>query len=119
VIGAAIQGLGQAFVEEAVYAEDGQLLTSTFAEYGMLRAKDVPPVRSEFLETLSPLNPLGAKGIGEAGAIAAPAAVANAVLDALAPHHIRHLDFPFTPERLWRALQGSSDASVGHESNEE
>lgn len=101
VIGAIVQGLGQALVEEVVYAEDGQPLTSTFAEYGLLHAKDIPAIRTAFLETLSPFNPLGAKGIGEAGAIATPAAVANAVLDALAPL-VSHLDFPFSPERLWR-----------------
>ena len=61
-------------------------------------------VASEFLETLSPLNPLGAKGIGEAGCIATPAAVANAVMDALAPLGIRHLNFPFTPRRVWEAI---------------
>ena len=104
VIGGSVQGLGEALFEEAVYGEDGQFLTSTFAEYGIPRAVQVPPVASEFLETLSPLNPLGAKGIGEAGCIATPAAVANAVMDALAPLGIRHLNFPFTPRRVWEAI---------------
>jgi carbon-monoxide dehydrogenase large subunit len=103
VIGAAIQGLGQALVEEGVYADDGQPLTTTFAEYGLIRAKDAPSIRTAFMETPSPFNPLGAKGIGEAGAIATPAAVANAVLDAMAPTSVSHLDFPLSPERLWRA----------------
>ncbi len=112
VIGATVQGLGQALVEEVVYGEDGQLLTSTFADYGLLRPAQVPPVASQFLETRSPFNPLGAKGIGEAGAIATPAAVANAVLDALVPLRIRHIDFPFTPEKLWHLLQTSQEGQT-------
>jgi len=108
VIGAAIQGIGQAFVEQAIYDSDGQLLTGTFTEYGLLRAPQAPPIVSEFLETPSPLNPLGVKGVGEAGAIGMPAALANAVLDALAPLGIRHIDFPFTPARLWGLLSAKS-----------
>lgn len=104
VIGAVAQGMGQTFYEEVVYGDDGQLLTTTFAEYALARAPHVPEVTSEFLETLSPLNPLGAKGIGEAGTIATPAAIANAVCDALAPLGIRHLDFPLTPPRIWQAI---------------
>ncbi|TMI77028.1 MAG: xanthine dehydrogenase family protein molybdopterin-binding subunit [Bacillati bacterium ANGP1] len=104
VIGGLVQGLGEALAEEVVYGEDGQFLTATFAEYGIPRAEQVPEIVSEFLETPSPLNPLGAKGIGEAGCIATPAAVANAVMDALAPLGIRHLDFPFTPRLVWEAI---------------
>ena len=85
-------------------AANRQFLTATFAEYGIPRAEQVPEIVSEFLETPSPLNPLGAKGIGEAGCIATPAAVANAVMDALAPLGIRHLDFPFTPRLVWEAI---------------
>ncbi len=107
VLGAIAQGLGQTFVEEAVYDDSGQALAGTFMDYGILRAAHVPLVTSEFLETPSPLNPLGAKGIGEAGAIGTPAAVANAVADALAPLGIRHVDMPFTPAKLWRVLQES------------
>src|SRR2546430_12856977 len=107
VIGGSVQGLGEALFEEAVYGEDGHVLTSTIAEYGIPRAVQVPPVASEFLETLSPLNPLGAKGIGEAGCIATPAAVANAVMDALAPLGIRHLNFPFTPRRVTQPDRGA------------
>ncbi|MGH2400444.1 MAG: xanthine dehydrogenase family protein molybdopterin-binding subunit, partial [bacterium] len=105
VIGATVQGLGQAFAEFVVYSEDGQQLTASFADYALLRAGDVPTVHSEFLETPSPLNPLGAKGIGEAGTIAAPAAVANAVMDALSPLGVRHVDFPFTPTRIWELIR--------------
>jgi len=104
VIGAAAQGLGQALCEEVVYGDDGQLLTATLLEYALVRAPHVPEVASELLDTASPLNPLGAKGIGEAGTIATPAAVANAVCDALAPLGIRHLDFPLTPRRIWQAI---------------
>lgn len=110
VIGATVQGLGQAFSESVVYAEDGQPLTASFMDYALLRAGDAPVVHSEFLETPSPLNPLGAKGIGEAGTIAAPAAVANAVMDALAPLGIRHVDFPFTPARIWELIRTSKRA---------
>jgi carbon-monoxide dehydrogenase large subunit len=102
VIGATAQGLGQALVEEAVYDEDGQLVTASFADYGLLTAWEVPEIVSDFVETPSPLNPLGAKGIGEGGAIAAPAAVANAVVDALGGADV---DPPFTEGKLWEALR--------------
>lgn len=113
VIGAAAQGLGQACLEEVVYGEDGQLLTTTFADYALARAPQVPPLTTTFLETLSPLNPLGVKGVGEAGAIATPSALANAVLDALAPLGIRHLDFPLTPRRIWDAIATATASRVG------
>ncbi|MGQ0550044.1 MAG: xanthine dehydrogenase family protein molybdopterin-binding subunit [Armatimonadota bacterium] len=109
VLGAIAQGLGQVFVEEAVYDRDGQPLTATFADYALLRAGDVPAVVTELLETPSPLNPLGAKGIGEAGAIGAPAAVANAVMDALSPLGVRHVDMPFTPAKLWEIISAGGD----------
>lgn len=105
VRGATVQGLGQAFREEAVYDDAGQLLTATFTDYALLRAGDVPAMESEFQETPSPFNPLGAKGIGEAGAIGTPAAVANAVIDALAPLGITHVDLPFTAPKLWGILR--------------
>jgi carbon-monoxide dehydrogenase large subunit len=104
VIGASVQGLGEALVEEAVYDDAGQLLTATFMDYGLLRAAHTPPIVSAFIETPSPHNPLGAKGVGEAGTVAAPAAVANAVLDALAPLGVRHVDMPFAPSKLWRLI---------------
>jgi carbon-monoxide dehydrogenase large subunit len=106
VMGSAAQGVGQALFEEAVYDDAGQLLTGHLAVYGMPSAVEVPPVQSELLETPSPFTPLGVKGLGESGAIAVPAAVANAVADALAPLGVRHLDPPYTPERLWRVLGG-------------
>ncbi len=102
VIGATVQGLGQVLAEEVVYDDAGQLLTGTFADYALLRAAHVPHIESEFLETPSPLNPLGAKGIGEAGTVGAPPALANAVIDALAPLGVKNIDLPLTQEKLWR-----------------
>jgi aerobic carbon-monoxide dehydrogenase large subunit len=102
VVGGAVQGLGAVMTEEAVYDDDGQLRNASFVEYGLPSAVEVPPIASDFVQTPSPLNPLGAKGIGEGGAIGTPAAIANAVADALggdAP------DPPFTAEKLWRALR--------------
>jgi aerobic carbon-monoxide dehydrogenase large subunit len=100
VIGAVAQALGQCLTEEAVYDEDGQLRNGSFADYKLLTAAEMPPLATAFVETPSPLNPLGAKGVGEAGAIGTPAAIANAVADALG----RPLDPPFTEEKLWHAL---------------
>jgi carbon-monoxide dehydrogenase large subunit len=108
VLGATVQGLGQCLVEEAIHDEEGQLRTSSFADYSLLTAAELPAIESRFVETPSPLNPLGSKGIGEGGAIATPAAVANAVADALAPFGVRHVDPPFTEAKLWRLLQGES-----------
>ena len=106
VHGAVAQGLAAALTEEIVYAEDGQLATASFLDYGIPSAAEVAvDLSSEFRTTPSPFNPLGAKGVGESGAVGAPAAVANAVLDALAPAGVTHLDPPYTSERVWRALQ--------------
>ncbi len=107
VIGAIVQGLGQALVEEAVYDDTGQLITGAFSDYALLRAVHTPAVIAEFTETLSPSNPLGAKGVGEAGTVGAPPALANAVMDALAPLGIRNVDLPLTAEKLWRVLRDS------------
>jgi len=107
VVGSAAQGIGQALFEEAVHDDQGQLLTGSFAAYPLPSAVEVPAMEGELLETPSPFTPLGVKGLGESGAIAVPAAIANAVADALAPLGVRHLDPPYTPEKLWRA-QGLS-----------
>ena len=85
-----------------MHDEDGQPTTVSFADYGLLTAPDVPEIRTAFVQSPSPRNPLGAKGIGEGGAIGAPAAIGNAVADALGG---RHVDPPYTPEKLWSALQ--------------
>ncbi|HEV8250712.1 MAG TPA: xanthine dehydrogenase family protein molybdopterin-binding subunit [Gaiellaceae bacterium] len=102
VVGATAQGLGQALVEQVVHDETGQPVTASFADYSLLTAWEMPEVRADFVETPSPHNLLGAKGIGEGGSIAAPAAVANAVVDALGDAEV---DLPFTDEKLWRALR--------------
>jgi aerobic carbon-monoxide dehydrogenase large subunit len=102
VIGGAVQGLGAVLSEEVVHDEAGQPVTVSLLDYTLLTAADVPPIETEFVETPSPLNPLGAKGIGEAGTIGAPPAVANALADALGG---RRVDPPFTAEKVWRALR--------------
>jgi len=103
--GSLAQGLGQALLEAIVYDGDGQLLTGTLMDYAIPRADEVPLVLIEKTCTPSPRNPLGAKGVGEAGCIGIPPAVVNAAVDALAPLGITHLDMPLTPARLWAALR--------------
>ena len=106
ILGGVAQGVGQALTEHCAYDEDGQLLSGSFMDYTLPRADEVPEVVSEFDET-QPCshNPLGAKGCGEAGSIAAPAAIVSAVLDALAPLGVTDLAMPLTPERVWRAIR--------------
>ncbi|SDF89942.1 carbon-monoxide dehydrogenase large subunit [Limimonas halophila] len=107
--GGAVQGIGQALLEHTVYdADSGQLLTATFQDYTMPRAADVPDFEIAFVEDIpTPSNPWGIKGAGEAGSIGAPPAVMNALVDALQPYGVRHLDMPATPERVWRAMHGA------------
>ena len=102
VIGGIAQGLGQCLVEQAIYDEEGQPTFASFVGYSLLTAAEMPPVVMAFVESPSPLNPLGAKGIGEGGSIGTPAAVANAVADALGGVRV---DPPFSDDKLWRALQ--------------
>jgi aerobic carbon-monoxide dehydrogenase large subunit len=102
VVGGAVQGLGAVLTEEVVHDDAGQPVAASLLDYNLLTAADVPPIETEFVESPSPLNPLGAKGIGEAGTIGAPPAVANALTDALGG---RHVDPPFTAEKVWRALR--------------
>ena len=103
--GGVAQGVAQALFEEAVYDEDGSLLTSSLTNYLVPSAVELPSFELDRTETPSPTNPLGVKGVGETGAIASPAAVMNAVADALAPFGVADIDMPATPERVWRALQ--------------
>ena len=112
VVGGAIHGLGTVLTEEFAYDEHGQPLTASFVSYALLSAGEQPPIETAFVESPSPLNPLGAKGIGEAGTIGTPAAIANAVADALGG---RWVDPPFTPEKLWRALGPPPPAQRGGE----
>jgi carbon-monoxide dehydrogenase large subunit len=105
VYGGVAQGLGQALTEEVVYDESGQLVTASYMDYGMPRAKHMPHVNALFNEVPTPNNDLGVKGAGEAGACGAPPALVSAVVDALKPFGIRHIDMPLTPERVWRAIE--------------
>jgi carbon-monoxide dehydrogenase large subunit len=105
VHGGIAQGVAQALWEEAQYDEDGNLLQSSMLNYLVPSAVELPGFEVDRTETDSPTNPLGVKGVGETGTIAAPAAVMNAVVDALSPFGITDLDMPATPERVWRALQ--------------
>ncbi len=106
VHGGLAQGIGQALLEGCVYdRETGQLLTGSYNDYTMPRAADLPNFALSTNVTLCTHNPLGVKGCGEAGAIGAPAAITNALVDALKPLGVRHLDMPATPEKLWRVIQ--------------
>ena len=111
VHGGVVQGIGQALVEHCIYDSDsGQLLSSSFLDYCMPRADEVPCIDFATNETPCATNPLGVKGCGEAGAIGAPPSVINAVVDALSEYGIRHLDMPATPETVWRAIQSAKAA---------
>ncbi len=117
VVGATAQGIAQALYEEAVFDELGNLRTASFADYAIPAAAELPPIDAHFVETPSPLNPLGAKGIGEIGMLAAPVAVQNAVVDALRPMGVRHLDMPCTPQRVWDALRRQSTSGTTSSAN--
>jgi carbon-monoxide dehydrogenase large subunit len=103
--GGLAQGFGQTLMERIVYDERAQLLTGTLMDYAVPRADDVPPVTIEKMHTPSTRNPLGAKGLGEAGCIAIPPAIVNAVVDALSPFGVTHVDMPLTAEKLWQAMR--------------
>jgi aerobic carbon-monoxide dehydrogenase large subunit len=104
--GGVAQGVGQAMGEQIVHDPDsGQMLTASFMDYQMPRADDLPDIRMVTREVPTKVNPLGAKGVGEAGTVGAMAAAMNAVNDALAPLGIRHFDMPATPWRVWQAIQ--------------
>jgi len=105
VHGGIAQGLGQALYEEAVYDEDGNLLTTTMADYLLPSAADLPVFVTGRTETPSTTNPLGVKGVGEAGTIASTPAVVNAIVDALRPAGVRDVTMPCSPERVWRAIR--------------
>lgn len=109
LMGGLAQGMGQALLERLVYDDEGQLLTGTLMDYALPRADDMPKVRFGGIETRSAANALGAKGVGESGAIGVPAAIVNAAVDALRGYGVRHVDVPLTPEKLWRALQTQGD----------
>ena len=103
--GGLAQGVAQALLEEFKYDSDGNPQTTNLADYTAISTTELPLYERSFTETLSPSNPLGAKGIGESGSIGSTAAVQSAIVDALSPQGIRHLDMPLTPEKIWMALQ--------------
>jgi carbon-monoxide dehydrogenase large subunit len=105
VDGGVAQGVEQALMESVVYDDSGQLVTGSFQDYCMPRADDLPEIVSELAEIPSTTNPLGVKAAGEAGATGAPPAVIGAVLDALRPLGVAHIDMPATPSRVWAAIR--------------
>jgi aerobic carbon-monoxide dehydrogenase large subunit len=107
--GGITQGIGQALYESAVYDDNGQLLSGSMMEYHVPTAENVPAFKLDHTVTLTSTNPLGVKGIGEAGTIGSTPAAANAVIDALSPLGIKHLDMPLTPEKIWRAIEKSRE----------
>ncbi|WP_322895795.1 MULTISPECIES: xanthine dehydrogenase family protein molybdopterin-binding subunit [unclassified Yoonia] len=107
VHGGVAQGIGQALTERAVFDEDGQLLSASFMDYAMPRADDLPMIGFASEPTPSLYNPMGMKGCGEAGTVGALAAISNAVLDALEDAGVKEIDMPFTPHRVWQAIQGA------------
>jgi carbon-monoxide dehydrogenase large subunit len=110
--GGVVQGIGQALYEEMVYDEVANPVTPSIGDYGMPSALDVPPVETDRRVTPTAVNPLGAKGAGECGAIAAPPAVINAVVDALRPLGVNNIAMPATPNRVWQAIRAASPAAV-------
>ena len=113
--GGVAQGVGQALMESIVFDGSGQMVTGSFQDYAMPRADDFPALLSELTEVPATTNPLGVKGAGEAGATGAPPAVVGAILDALRPLGIDHIDMPATPNRIWAAINGRGAAKAAAE----
>lgn len=112
VHGGLAQGIGQALYEEAAYDQNGQPLTGTLMDYTLPNAEQIPDFVVDAIETPSPINPLGAKGAGEAGCIGGPPTIANAVLDALAPLGIEMIDMPLRPEKIWALVQAAGRGTL-------
>jgi len=113
VHGGLAQGIGQALMEACVYdRESGQLLTGSYMDYAMPHAHDLPSFKLEYAVTPCTHNPLGVKGCGEAGAIGAPAAVMNAVMDAMAAKGVKDMQMPASAARVWSALQQAGGSTV-------
>ena len=110
VHGGVVQGLGQALWEQAVYDDTGQLVTGELMDYTLPRASNIPWIETGHTVTPSPVNPLGVKGVGEAGTIGCSPAVVNSVVDALSPLGVRHIDMPMTPEKIWNLVQSGGKA---------
>jgi carbon-monoxide dehydrogenase large subunit len=119
VHGGVIQGIGEAMQEIVIYSEDGQLASGTMMDYAVPKASQMPKIETDHTVTPSPVNPLGVKGIGEAGTIASAAAVVGAVCDALAPFGITHIDKPLTPARVWAAIQAAKNGHRGGSQTQE
>ena len=102
--GGIVQAIGQALYEEVVYDEQGQLVTGELMDYALPRASQLPWFETDRTETPSPVNPLGVKGVGEAGTIGATPAIVNAIVDALSPYGVKHLDMPARPEAVWKLI---------------
>jgi carbon-monoxide dehydrogenase large subunit len=102
-----VQGIGQILHEQVSYSEEGQLLSGSFMDYGLPRADDLPNIGVVSHPVPCTTNPLGAKGCGEAGCAGSMPAVMNALVDALRPLGVNHLDMPVTPEKLWRAINAA------------
>jgi carbon-monoxide dehydrogenase large subunit len=114
VHGGIVQSIGQAMFEEVVYDETGQLVTGTLMDYALPKAVMIPHLELDHTETPSPVNPLGAKGVGEAGTIGATPAIVAAIVDALAPYGVRHIDMPIKPEVVWQLIKnGPKKTSAG------
>jgi carbon-monoxide dehydrogenase large subunit len=111
VHGGVAQGIGQALYEHAIYDEGGQLITGSMMDYAVPNATQIPTIETARTETPCPHNLTGIKGVGETGTIAASQAVVNAVVDALSPLGIKHIDMPLTPERVWQAMQAAKNAN--------
>ena len=110
--GGIAQGYGQAVRELACYDPNGQLLAGSFMDYAMPRAADLPSLDVAFVEIPATTNPLGTKGAGEAGAIASAPVIVSAVLDALAPEGVEHIEMPLMPARVWEALNRAKKSLV-------
>jgi aerobic carbon-monoxide dehydrogenase large subunit len=106
--GGVAQGAAQALLEQVCYDSDGNPITSNLAEYAMISAAELPSIEIIHMETPTPVNPLGAKGIGESGTIGSTPAVQSAVIDALGHLGVRHVDMPTTPERIWQAIAAAN-----------
>ncbi len=108
IIGGIAQGVGQALLEHGIYDENGQLLTGSLMDYAIPRADHFPTIETDRVETPSPHNPLGVKGAGEMGTIAATPAVCNAIIDALSPFGVKHMELPYTAEKIWRVIHSQN-----------
>jgi carbon-monoxide dehydrogenase large subunit len=103
--GGIAQGIGQAMFEDAIYDDDGNMLTGSLLDYPLPTAADLPSFDLHRTVTPSPVNPMGVKGIGEAGTIGSAHTIVNAVVDALSPMGVKHVDMPVRPKRVWQAMQ--------------